>query len=347
MTEVGKAMKTPRTTPLATRALIAGLALAGLAACQPVTTLPATPDPESTPSTTVAPTTTTAAPTTTTAAPTTTVPAVPGWKLVGGDEFDGSTVDAAKWKPYHNTYGDGNGEMACLTPNNVTVGGGSLKIVAKRQAVTCPGGSSRQFTSGFLGSREVGTYYPKDARFEVRAKLPHAQGLWPAFWLRHRNGAGTAEVDIMEYFHSQVPGKTTQTLHLDGRTNLSKRTSYFESAQVANPGWHTWTVDILPDPNGVRFTFYLDGVQTHTYVDTQHNWAKSAPDAGTWDIAVNLAVGGKWVGKPEDTKGLLRDLNRCSISGTAPNGCKTTGINAVDWSDSDYEVDYVRVYTKS
>jgi beta-glucanase (GH16 family) len=350
MTEAGKAMKTYRTTPLATRALIAGFVLIGLAACQPVTTVPSSAQEDAPTTTTAAPTTTTtAAPTTTTAAPTTTstVPAVPGWKLVGGDEFNGSTLDTGKWKPYHNTYGDANGELACLTPSNVSVGGGSMRIVAKRQTVSCPGGSTEQFTSGFLGSREAGTYYPKYARFEVRAKLPHAQGLWPAFWLRHRNGAGTAEVDVMEYFHSQVPGKATQTLHLDGRTNLSKKTSYFESAQVSSPGWHTWAVDILPDPNGVRFTFSVDGVQTHTYVDTQHKWAASAPDAGTWDIALNLAVGGKWVGQPGDTKGLLRDLNRCSISGTAPNGCKTTGINAVDWSDSDYEVDYVRVYAKS
>ena len=349
-------MKTSPPRPHRThRTFLAALGIAvALSACQPTLTTPvvpgATEEPPSPPptSTTAAPATTTT--TTTVAATTTTttvLPATAGWRLVGGDEFDGSSLDTGKWKPYHNTYGDSNNELACLTPNNVSQGGGTVKITAKKETVACPGGTTENFTSGFLGSRETGTYYPKYARFEIRAKLPHAQGLWPAFWLRHRNGASVAEVDIMEYFHSQVPGKTTQTLHLDGRYNISKKTTAFESPQVTTPGFHTWTVDVLPDPNGVRFTFYVDGVQTHTYVDTQHDWAASAPDAGTWDIALNLAVGGKWVGVPGDTLGFLRDLNRCSIAGTAPGGCTTTGINPVNWNKSTYEIDYVRVYTKA
>jgi beta-glucanase (GH16 family) len=354
MTKLDEAMKLLPKTTRAARLALAGAAVAALAACQPVATVPTTgagSDPTTTvaePGGNTAVTTTTAAPTTTTTAPP--APATPvapaGWKYVGGDEFDGTSVDTGRWRPYHNTYGDGNNELACLTPQNVAQGAGTLKITAKKESVTCPGGSTRSYTSGFLGSRETGTYYPKFARFEVRAKVPHAQGLWPAFWLRHRNGAGVAEVDIMEYFHSQVPGRSTQTLHLDGRSNISKKTTTFEAASTTSPAWHTWAVDILPDPNGVRFTFYLDGTQTHTFVDTQAKWATSAPDAGTWDIALNLAVGGKWVGGPDDTLGYLRDLNRCSISGTAPSGCTTTGIRRVDWSKSTYEVDYVRVFTK-
>src|SRR3546814_10043578 len=102
------------------------------------------------------------------------------------------------------------------------------------------------------------------------AKVPHAQGMWPAFWLRHRNGAGVAEVDIMEYFHSQVPGRTTGTLHLDGRHNISKRSIPFE-APTATPGWHTWAVEIEPVAAGVQFTFLLDGTPYHSSTDTQHH----------------------------------------------------------------------------
>ena len=318
----------------------------------PTTTTPAAP----TTTTTAAPTTTTtAAPTTTTttAPPAPSAPSSPsstsGWTLVGGDEFNGSSLDTSAWKPYYSNYGSSNLEQECNTPNNVSEGNGSLKIVAKKQTVTCPGASSSMnYTSGFIGSRETGTYFPKYAKFEMRAKLPHAQGLWPAFWLRHRNGAGTAEVDIMEYFHSQVPGKTTQTLHLDGVSNVSKRTTWFENP-ANTPGYHTWAVVIAPDPNGVKFTFSVDGVDVHSFVDTKHAWASSAPDSGTWDIAINLAVGGRWVGAPDGTLGLLQDLNRCSISGSAPGGCSTSGINRVNWgdpADSTYQVDYVRVYTK-
>jgi len=295
----------------------AGIAVAGFAACEPV---PVDPTP----------------------APT-------GWTLVGGDEFNGSSLDSSKWSAYNNTYGDGNNEYACLTPNNVAVSGGTLKITSKKESVTCPGGKARNYTSGFIGSREAGTYYTRYARFEMRARLPHNQGLWPAFWLRHRNGAGVAEVDIMEYFHSQVPGKTTNTLHLDGRHNLSKKSSNFESSGVTTSGWHNWAVEITQlDGGAVKFDFLLDGNLTHTYTDTQHNWASGAED-GTWDIAINQAVGGNWGGDPDGVLGELPLVNRCSISGTYPGGCKTTGINRVDWTtptDATYEVDWVRVYTR-
>jgi len=127
-------------TPLAARALVAGIVMLGLAACQPVTTIPGNENPAvgsgtpttavptteaptttttkaPTTTTTAAPTTTTAAPTTTTKAPTTTTTAAPtttttaapaapaGWKLVGGDEFNDSSISSSKWKPYYNNYG--------------------------------------------------------------------------------------------------------------------------------------------------------------------------------------------------------------------------------------------------
>ena len=360
--------------------MLAGLLLIGLAACQPTTTrlgpgnldtgaptklggtastttprrtTPTTSPPRTTTTTAAPRTTSTTAAATTTAAPITTTTAAPaspstpgGWKLVGGDEFNDTSVNGGKWSAYHSNYGSSNLQLECNTPANVSEAGGSVRITAKKQAVSCPSGGAMRYTSGFLGSRETGTYYPRYARFEMRAKVPHAQGLWPAFWLRHRGGAGVAEVDIMEYFHSQVPGKSTQTLHLDGVSNVSKKTTAFENP-AATPGFHTWAVEILPDPGGVRFSFFVDNVKVHTYVDATHAWT-SADAAGTWDIALNLAVGGRWVGSPDGTLGLLELLNRCSISGTAPGGCSTTGIHRVDWADpaeATFAIDYVRVYT--
>jgi beta-glucanase (GH16 family) len=337
----------PAKTPLAARAIAAGIVMLGLAACQPVATIPGN---GSSPSNGGTVTTTTAAPTTTTtAAPTTTtttaVPAPAGWKLVGGDEFNDSTLDGSKWRTYHNNYGSGNAELECNTPTNVTEGSGSLKIVARKQSVACPNAGTYNYTSGFVGSREAGKYYPRYARFEMRAKLPHAQGLWPAFWLRHRSGAGVAEVDIMEYFHSQVPGKTSQTLHLDGVSNISKKATTFENPG-STPGFHTWAVEIVPEGSSIRFNFFVDDVKVHSFLDTKHAWSSADP-AGTWDIALNMAVGGKWVGNPDGTLGYLEQLNRCSISGTAPN-CTSTNIKRVNWgsaTSTTYDIDYVRVYT--
>ncbi len=55
-----------------------------------------------------------------------------------------------------------------------------LHIVSKRETVTCPGGQTRNFTSGFIGTREKGVYFPRFARFEMRAKLPHMNAMWKA-----------------------------------------------------------------------------------------------------------------------------------------------------------------------
>lgn len=272
-----------------------------------------------------------------------------GWRYLGGDEFNDDSIDTSKWRVYHNTYGDGNKELACLTPNNVDELGGMLVILSRRQTVTCPSGSVRKYTSGFLGSREVGRYYPMFGRFEMRARLPHAQGLWPAFWLRHRRGAGVAEVDIMEYFHSQLPGYGSAALHLDGRYNLMQKHTYFESPQIPEPGFHTWAVEISKVSTGIKFEFFMDEKSYGSYIDTQHNWANDVDPNATWDIAINQAVGGNWVGEPDGILGYLPGVNRCSISGTAPNGCSTKGINRIDWPGllgGTYAIDYVRVYVR-
>jgi beta-glucanase (GH16 family) len=307
----------------------------------PTTTTTVAP---TTTTTTVAPTTTTTvpAPTTTTMVPGPTVTAPAGMSLAFADEFNGTALNTSVWRAYHNTYGDGNNELACLTPNNVSVSGGTLKIASRRERVTCPNGSVREFTSGFLGTRETGTYFPRYGRYEIRARLPHGQGLWPAFWLRHRDGSSIAEIDVMEYFHSQVPGRTTATLHLDKTYNVSKRTTHFETP-TATPGWHTWAVDILPVADGVRFTFFLNGTAFHSYTDTKRVWAGAHPGQNLFDMAINTAVGGNWVGRPDDALGYLRDLNRCAQGGVAPDACTSTGIWRAQFP-STYEVDYVRVF---
>jgi hypothetical protein len=142
-----------------------------------------------------------------------------------------------------------------------------------------------------------------------------------------------------------VPGKTTATLHLDKTYNISKRTVGFE-APTSNGGWHTWAVDILPVSNGVQFTFSLNGKAFHSYTDTRRQWATRHPGQPLFDMAINTAVGGNWVGHPDDALGYLRNINRCAQSGTAPRGCSSNGIRRAAFP-STYEVDYVRVYRKN
>ena len=321
------------------------------------TTTTTTPAPTTTP--TPAPTTTTT--TTTSPAPAPTTTSTPsGYRLYAADEFTGTGVDGTKWKAYNNTYGDGDPTMLhCLTPNNVAVDNGSLKLTAKKQTVTCANGKVRDYTSGFLGSRDTGTYYPLYGRYEMRARVPHGQGLFPALWLRHRNGSNAAEVDIFENFFTQIPGKAMSTLHFPTTLgyNVAKKAVWYETPLQGRGGWHTFSVDIAPvtpgDDSKVTFTFQVDGVTSLQYTNTNASAWTSVDKNAAWDIALQLYVGGSWTGHPDQKLGWLpANGGICSLTAKAPtNGdpstCPTTGLWLAPWKDSTFEIDYVRVYTKA
>lgn len=278
----------------------------------------------------------------------------PNWKLYWSDEFNTSSLDTSRWGAYHNTYGDGNKEEACLTPSNVTSSNGTLKITSKKEAITCPGATQDQFSSGFIGSRDAPAkvYYPAFARYEIRAKVPHAQGLWPAFWLRHVGGSSVAEIDVMEYFHAQVPGKITQTLHLPqevGR-NIAKKSTSFETARAGVGDWHTYRVDIIPFENDTKaqIVYYIDGIETLRYTPTAFGWLNNYDKNRMFDIALNTAVGGTWNGHPDDPPGWSRYLKYCLNPGSygkqQPCNGEASGVYRAQFPSS-YEIDYVRVYT--
>lgn len=275
------------------------------------------------------------------------------WKLHWSDEFGGTKLDTNRWKAYHNTYGDGNHEEACLTPSNVSVSNGTLKITAKKETITCPGAKQDQFSSGFIGSRESinKNYYPVFARYEIRARVPHGQGLWPAFWLRHVNGSSTAEIDVMEYFHTQVPGRVQQTLHLpaEEKYNLAKGNMAFETPVTGTGGWHTYRVDIDPVDNGqkAKLTFYIDGVKHFDFTPSKFGWLNNYDKNAMFDIAINMAVGGDWNGHPDDHRGWSRYLKKCisKYPYKLSMPCENNQVLSPNFP-AVYEVDYVRVYQR-
>ncbi len=278
-----------------------------------------------------------------------------GWKLAFADEFSATSLDTNRWKPYHNTYGDSDPySLHCLTPGNVTQSSGTLRLAAKKGDVTCPGGKVRRYSSGMVGTRDVGRYYPLYGRYEIRAKVPHGQGIWPGLWLRHRYGASVGEVDIMEAFHSTAPGKATQTLHFPSQigVNVAKKTTFIEQPEAAT--WHTYAAEITPagDPSKVRFRMFIDGVQTLGYTNPKATQMTSVEKNAAWDIALSNYVGGKWVGDPAKNLGWMPANGGAGICGlgwkaptNGPDSCPTTGMRLAQPGDQTLEIDYVRVYT--
>lgn len=281
-------------------------------------------------------------------------PASDQWELLFEDDFRTESwldrswlwfTHPADWSAYDNAYGAGNDESACLRPENLTAGADGLVITARSDSVICATGEARDYTSGFLGGREADRLWPVEARFEIRARVPQGQGLWPAFWLRHRDGAQRAEVDVFEVFHAQYPDSVVQTLHLPGQVRRS------HVVRTGGPDeWHVYGAQVTADDAGrAMFRWFVDGRETFSTTSSESVAALGGSDPEqTWDMAINLAVGGRWTGDPQGPVGYLAGPGVCAQTyqpppGGDPEQCPTAQIRPSEFP-AEMNVDWVRVY---
>lgn len=267
------------------------------------------------------------------------------WVEYWADEFGGTEPDSAVWTLYDNTYG---AREHYNRPQNWEVSSGTCRCVTKRESF---GGKS--FTTGTMGTREKGVYFPRVGFYEMRCRTPHGQGTFPAFWLRHRNGSSTAECDIMETFHSQLPGYAVSTLHLpqDEGSNFAKDAEFVETPSES-AAWHVYGCSIHETATGIEFRFYIDGALHLAVIPTKGSWWTNFTQAQLWDIAVDQYVGGPWIGHPDDALGYDRYRSACLQGGSPPAACDSTGLMRSGIStlhptphDEIFEIDYVRVWS--
>jgi len=212
------------------------------------------------------------------------------WVLQWSDEFKGKGIDQSKWNFENgNNNGWGNSELQCYTnrPQNARISGGKLVIEAKRENYGgCQYTSARMKTAG-----KFSTLYGK---FEMRAKLPQGQGIWPAFWLLGDNigqvgWPACGEIDIMEFIGKE-PNRVYGSTHGVG-FDTSHNT--FNARGFSND-FHTYAVNWQPN----KLEFSVDGniYKTVTPGDTNGRWPFNSQKMF---IILNLAVGGRWPGNPD------------------------------------------------
>ncbi|MFZ0390863.1 MAG: glycoside hydrolase family 16 protein [Calditrichia bacterium] len=245
---------------------------------------------------------------------------IPGWTLVWHDEFGGNKVDSGKWEYEVNADGGGNNELQYYTARseNSFVRDGSLHIVALKEHYTGPDGT-REYTSARLRTKGKGDW--KYGRFDIRAKLPYGQGLWPAIWMLptdwvYGGWAASGEIDIMELLGHETD-KVYGTLHYGGNwpDNVHTGDSYTLPQGSFAQNFHLFTLEW----DTTEFRWYVDG----NHYLTQNQWYSSAADYPApfdqpFHLLLNVAVGGDWPGSP-------------NLSTTFPQ---------------EMLVDYVRVYRK-
>ena len=183
----------------------------------------------------------------------------------------------------------------------------------------------KSYTSGRISTQNLKTF--TYGRFEARAKVPNGQGYLPAFWLmaNDENVYGQwprcGEIDCMEVM-GQDTNKLYGTIHYGNPHAESQGTYTIKDGEKSfSDDFHTFTCDWEPG----KITWYVDGIKYHE----ESNWHSTTEGQGTltypapfdqpFYIILNLAVGGSWVGNPNE---------------------ETNFVN------NPFVVDYVRVYQK-
>ncbi|MBN1782227.1 glycoside hydrolase family 16 protein [bacterium] len=231
------------------------------------------------------------------------IPVPPGYRLVWNDEFDLSYIQPGKWEHEVNAKGGGNNELQYYTDRaeNSHVKEGCLVIRADRETYTGNEGT-REYTSARL--RTKGKAEWKYGRFDIRAKMPAGQGIWPAIWMMpagnvYGGWAASGEIDIMEYLGHE-PNKVYGTLHYGGSwpQNVYSGDNFVLNAGGFNDAFHTFSLTW----DSTSISWFVDD----SLYQTQTRWYTAqgdfpAPFDQPFYMILNLAVGGNWPGNPDAT----------------------------------------------
>lgn len=246
-----------------------------------------------------------------------------GFQLKWSDEFNGTALNRADWNVETHEKGWVNSEWQAYvdSTDNIKVQDGKLVI---KPVKTVDEDGNASYTSGRVNTQ--GKHDFKYGYFECRAKVPTGKGYLPAFWMMptdenlYGQWPKCGEIDIMEVM-GQETNKAYGTIHYGEPHDQSQGTYSVSVANNFADSYHTYAVDWEPG----KITWYVDGIKYHEESDWfsaksgQGTVAYPAPFDQPFYMILNLAVGGSWVGYPDDS---------------------TT------YDDQQFAIDYVKVYQK-
>ena len=250
------------------------------------------------------------------------------WNYHFGDDFEGANVDESKW---HRRYPWGGllaDQKQYASPEMLSQQEGVLHMKvnenkgfypvedwminheeAKKYGMEIQGNAVKlDYITSCIWSKQTFRY----GYFEIRAKAPSGQGLWPAFWLFGQNQKD--EIDFME-----MKGERPNEVHIDVHCPDSCEKVFTKPFGLPK-NWGGWVkmdkklTDEYVTYSGVwlpnSLTYYVNGVPVSHY-------------AGDFDTPMNVIA----------NMAVARD-------GFAFN----PGPNAETKFPADYQVDYIRVW---
>ncbi len=177
-----------------------------------------------------------------------------GWRLIWNDEFDGPSLDTAKWQVESDA--PGGDRICCLgdglqywDPGAVGVRDGQLVLTTARRPM-----GGRAYTSGAVNT--LGTFSFEYGRLDIRARLPRGDGLWTAFWLLPAMGTALNyspyEIDMMETL-----GQDTRAIYFFVHWQMTQRQMCAITGPDFAAGYHVYSLVWTP----TALDWYVDGVR--------------------------------------------------------------------------------------
>lgn len=199
-------------------------------------------------------------------------------RTLPGNKEAQAYVDAA-WPPR---------EDGLVLPEAVSVRDGLLRLRADRAPDALKDKiHGLSYTSGMVSS--WGMFDQRYGVFEARMRLPRGRGFWPAFWTLDSTGDLPNELDIMEFLGHDVH-TTYAVTHWRARGRHTSSGRGVPHAIDITKDFHVFTVDWRP----TTLTYYIDDVEVFQM--------PTPPDMhNRMYMILNLAVGGKWPGYPDET----------------------------------------------
>ena len=213
-----------------------------------------------------------------------------GYSLVWNDEFDGSVLSSS-WTFDIGTGngGWGNNELQNYTNQNYNMNAGYLEIFAKEE-------SPQNYSSTRIKTQGLESW--QYGRIDIRAAVPHGQGIWPALWMLGDNiqtdgWPECGEIDIMEMIGGA--GLNDRTVHGTGHWYSNGHATYGNSTSLASgklaDEFHVYS--IIWDQNSIKWLF--DDVQYNELSTTASDMTEFHQN---YFFIFNVAVGGNWPGSP-------------------------------------------------
>lgn len=168
------------------------------------------------------------------------------WALTFDDEFNGAELDLARWVPH-----DPRAPRDARAPEDVTVSGGELHIVARRK--------DSEYVSGIVST--FGLFSQIYGRFEIRCRVPAGPGLRPAFQLLPVPPGPLPAIDVFETTGS-APSKVFFANHWGTEQTERSFGDSFTGPDLST-GFHTLSVEWDHD----KITWFIDGKEKFRSTD--------------------------------------------------------------------------------